>query len=521
MSRAARFFLAAVTAGVGLFLSSALGLDLGGPRPPLLAVVVVAFFGGAGPAALAWVASVVGSAALAGVTGMGRAALLELTVESAFLATLVASGRRLWRSERAARRHADRAADRLRRLQGVTAALSAARTPADAAAVVLGEGAAMLGASAAAVAWRAPDDERTLEFIAWRGYVDEAMRRIRRFPLTADLPVARAVRERRPVLLLTAEEMAPYAFVARERGAPGAIGALAALPLVLEDRALGAISFGFPAARTFTEGDLALLEALGHQCAQALERASLFEAERAQRAAAEAAARQRDEVLGFVAHDLRSPINAIQLHAEALAARGEGGTSAQAVATAAARMERLVEDLLDVAALDAGRLGLEVEPCPAEALARDAVDALRARAERTGVRLAVEARGDAGCVAADPGRAVQVLENLLVNALQVSGAGATVTLRVERAGAAVRFAVDDEGPGLAPEDLPHVFDRSRRVRGARHKGSGLGLAIAKGLVELHGGRITARARPDRGASFEVELPAATEEVHAVRIADAS
>jgi signal transduction histidine kinase len=512
----ARWYLgSAALAALGVAAAWALGVALGGPQPSLLAVAIAALGGGVGPGLACWALSLAGCAyfltdprlAWAVPSAHDRADLLEFAVEAGFVAVALGGARVLHRRERAERRRATRTAERLRRLQAVTAALSAARTPREAAQAVLDE-AAPFGASAAAVAWRA--DAGALELIAWRGSGDEAVGRAVRSDAPAELPVARAYRDGRALFLETPAEIAAFGGVAHAPGFMAAAQACAALPLVVDGRPAGALAFAFADARVFDPEDRTLFQALADSCAQALERAFLFEVEQGLRSAAERATRQRDEVLEAVAHDLRSPLNAVQLYADALAARAgpRDGEALRAIGVAASRMERLVEDLLDDAALDAGRLALDRAPCDAAALAADALEAVRPAAERAGVRLELQATAPPPLADCDRGRAVQVLENLLANAVHASPRGGAVTLSVEARAGAVRFEVRDGGPGIAAADLPHVFDRRRRTRGARGKGSGLGLAIARALAELHGGRIEASSGSAGGAVFAVELPLA-------------
>lgn len=509
------YLLSVVLAAVGLSVSAALGIDLGGPQPSLIAVSLAALGGGIGPALACWVLSTLGYAyflaeprfSFVVASAHDRADLLEFAIEAGLVAALLGAVRVLHRREQTERQRATRTADRLRRLQAVTAALSASRTAAEAAQAVLDE-TAPFGAAEAAVAWHAGPD--ALEVVAWRGRQGDATPHRRRFDPSAALPAARAYREGHALFLETPDELAAFPDLPATTGGPAARGACAALPLVVDGRPAGVLVFGFAEPRSFVPEDRALFQALAGSCAQALERAFLFEAEQGLRSAAERATRQRDEVLEAVAHDLRSPLNAVQLHADALAARAaaKDAEALRAIGTAASRMERLVEDLLDDAALDAGRLALDRERCDAAALAADALEAVRPAADRAGVRLELRAVAPAPIADCDRGRAVQVLENLLANAVHASPRGAAVALSVSLREGAVRFEVHDAGPGIPAGELPHVFDRRRRMRGARGKGAGLGLALARALTELHGGRIEAWSGPEGGAVFAVELPLA-------------
>jgi two-component system, OmpR family, sensor histidine kinase BaeS len=206
-----------------------------------------------------------------------------------------------------------------------------------------------------------------------------------------------------------------------------------------------------------------------------------------------------------VAHELRTPLTNLRCQVEALQ---DGLLAPDAVLLGSLHEEilllsRLADDLQDLTLAEAGRLRLErtavaVAPAIAAALAGTAA----AAAER-GVTLRSTA-GDVPEVDADPARLGQILRNLLANALAHTPAGGTVTVGTEWSGDAVEIAVEDSGPGVAPEHLPHVFDRFYRADPARG-GAGLGLAIVRQLALAHGGDARVESPPGRGARFVVRL----------------
>jgi len=209
-------------------------------------------------------------------------------------------------------------------------------------------------------------------------------------------------------------------------------------------------------------------------------------------------------VLLSVSHDLRTPLTSIRGYAEGI----EDGTvepadAAAVVGREADRLERLVGDLLALARLRQGVLEVRREPVDLAAVAREAEERLRPQAADAGVTVRVEA-GDARATA-DHGRALQVVSNLLENAIRVSPEGGEVT--VEASSGLVR--VGDEGPGIPEEEIPRAFERFHlRARAGRGSpgGAGLGLAIARELSEAMGGGVEVENLPAQGARFTVRLP---------------
>ncbi|HEU4409896.1 MAG TPA: response regulator [Polyangiaceae bacterium] len=242
------------------------------------------------------------------------------------------------------------------------------------------------------------------------------------------------------------------------------------------------------------------------------EREELFAREREARALAEEASRAKDEFLAFVSHELRAPLNAILGWSQILRADGLGEEkrrrALEVIETNAGVQAKLIDDLLDVGRITAGKLRLQVGPTPLAGAVRAALDLVRPAAEAKGIALAASL-DDVGEVQGDEGRLQQVAATLLSNAVKFTPEGGRVAVRLGRRGAHVELSVEDNGRGIAPEFLPHVFDRFRQADGAGGGGLGLGLSVVKSLVELHGGTVRAESEgPGRGARFAVLLPAA-------------
>jgi signal transduction histidine kinase len=288
-------------------------------------------------------------------------------------------------------------------------------------------------------------------------------------------------------------------------------GSLVAAPLALQGRVLGALGLGFPAARRFSAADRSFYASMGQQCAQALVRARLLETEHAARGAAEAALRGRDEVLRVVAHDLGNSLSGVLTTSSALLRTLSDPDALEAVGniqSAAQQMQRLRRDLLDVAMIDAGQLSVVRAALSPRELVRDAAAQLRPLAAEKEITLEVRAAAGLPRVWADRDRILQVLTNLLVNALKFTPEGGRVVASVEPLAEEMRFSVRDDGPGVAAEHRPHVFNRFWKTqRGNRH-GAGLGLAIALGIVEAHQGRLWLEEGGAGGAEFAFTLPLA-------------
>lgn len=235
---------------------------------------------------------------------------------------------------------------------------------------------------------------------------------------------------------------------------------------------------------------------------------------RSERIRSDRALVNRDDFLAIVTHDLRDLLGGIVLSSTVLSKRAqqdEAGATTLAetrrIARYAARMGRLIGDLVDVASIDAGKLAIEPAPGNVALLIAEAADAFQAAAAAKGI--ALESRIDAPPLPAtfDHERILQVLGNLISNALKYTPKGGRITLVGCRDGAGVRLSVSDTGPGIPEEALESVFERFSQGRPGEHGGLGLGLYISRCLVEAQGGRIWAQRRPGAGSMLFLTLPA--------------
>jgi signal transduction histidine kinase len=177
-----------------------------------------------------------------------------------------------------------------------------------------------------------------------------------------------------------------------------------------------------------------------------------------------------------------------------------------AVDRAAVTMSRLIQDLLDVTRLDAGTLSIQPRRLGVNVLLEDADEMLRPVAENSGLTLVTDEADGLRPLRADRDRVLQVLWNLVGNAVKFTPPGGSVTLSVHPDGDMARFAVTDTGPGIPEKDVPRVFDRFWQASRSDKRGAGLGLSIARGIVEAHGGRIWVSSVLHRGSTFSFTLP---------------
>jgi signal transduction histidine kinase len=247
------------------------------------------------------------------------------------------------------------------------------------------------------------------------------------------------------------------------------------------------------------------------------QRQQLLEAERFARGEAERASQLKDEFLATLSHELRTPLNAIVGWTHILRRTAHDPSLTQAVDTIernAIAQAKLIDELLDMSRIMAGKIGLTFTRFRLGAVVAAAANALRPVADAKGVRLSIAEAPERDWLVGDAARVQQVVANLLGNGVKFTPAGGGVNVRTVVAAAEVHLIVEDTGRGIPPEFLPSVFERFRQADGSitrRHGGLGLGLSIAKHIVELHGGTISAEsAGADRGATFVVTLPLAEE-----------
>jgi PAS domain S-box-containing protein len=304
------------------------------------------------------------------------------------------------------------------------------------------------------------------------------------------------------------EEMIARSFVNDEHARvarPLVPRSMVAVPLRAGDRSLGVLALYWSESdRHYGPEDLVLVEELARRAALAVENARLFHE-------AQHATRARDEMLGVVAHDLRNPLNTIVMGASTMLELLPANppllrNHAKIVRRAADRMNRLIQDLLDVRRIESGRLAVDPRSVTVGVLVDEALEMLRPLASAASLELVTDLAADLPRARADSGRILQVFSNLVGNAIKFTPAGGRITISATRSEDEVRFEIADTGPGIAAEQLPHVFGQFWQGTRGDRRGIGLGLAIAKAIVEAHGGRIWVESQLGEGSRFYFTLP---------------
>ena len=323
-------------------------------------------------------------------------------------------------------------------------------------------------------------------------------------PQDAPEAILTALRSNEVVVLphLPADDHHPFYHALRAMGAASLIVA----PMVARERALGVILLASRReSRPYGDDDARMARELARRAAIAVDNARLYE--QAQRAL-----RARDEMLSVVAHDLRNPLGIIGMSAE-LITDGPDPLSApvrsglERIRRSTEQMNRLIQDLLDVSKIEAGKLVLNLASVSAAELLKEADYMLRPLAERASLALNVEIEDALPKVRADRARFLQAIGNLVANAIKFTPAGGSITITAAGSPQSVTFSVIDTGKGIAPENVPHLFDRFWQERPSDSRGLGLGLAIVQGIISAHNGTIQVQSEIGSGTTVTFVIPA--------------
>ncbi|MEH1886237.1 AAA family ATPase [Nostoc sp.] len=448
---------------------------------------------------------------------------LLLAEDVAHRAAIAIDNARLYQEAQQAQKTAEQALERIARLQSITAALSESLTPAQVSEVIVEQSMAALRANSALVAL-VNENKTELEIVRAVGYNQDLVDTWRYFSIDSPSPLAEAVRTGQPIWAESRQNrIARYPHLA-EAYAQYDINAWISIPLMVEGSAVGGISLGFNELQQLSGEDRAFIFAVAQQCAQAIARAHLYEAELTARNAAESANRIKDEFLAVLSHELRTPLNPILGWTKLMRTRKlDQATSDRALETIernAKLQTQLIEDLLDVSRILQGKLNLNFGRINLVSVIEAAIETVRLSAQAKSIEIQTILASGVGPVLGDANRLQQVIWNILSNAIKFTPIGGQVKIKLEQVGSQVQIRVTDTGKGIAPEFLPYVFDYFRQADGATTRkfgGLGLGLAIVRHLVELHGGTVQADSLGEgQGATFTVKLPCLQDESQEIK-----
>jgi signal transduction histidine kinase len=291
--------------------------------------------------------------------------------------------------------------------------------------------------------------------------------------------------------------------------------ALVGVPLLSEDEVIGVLIVSGKTPGEFAPEIVRLLSTFATQSALAIQNARLFHEVEDKSRLLEAASRHKSEFLANMSHELRTPLNAILGFSEVLAERMFGDVNEkqaeylQDILSSGRHLLSLINDILDLSKVEAGRLELEVGRFHLPSALDNALTLVRERATRHGITLTQTVAAGVGHIVADERKVKQVLLNLLSNAVKFTPDSGRVGLAATTAEDVVTIAVSDTGIGIAPEDQAAIFEEFRQVGrddSRTQEGTGLGLTLAKKFVELHGGRIWVESDVGQGSTFTFTLP---------------
>ena len=362
------------------------------------------------------------------------------------------------------------------------------------------------------------DADGTVRRVA-ASHVDPARRplvaRLREYPPDSHgaFGVARVLRTGEPVVVpevndeviasMTRDET--HAGLLRELG----LKSFVTVPLVARERTIGALTFASTRARrAYSDEDVSFAQEIASRAALAIENSRLYKR-------AQEVNRAKDEFLATLSHELRTPLTPIlgwtHMIRSGRLGEEEVGRGVRVIEKNSQSLSRLINDLLDMSSILSGKMRIEREPVELASVVREAVETVRPQAEARRVALEASLGGESPTVSGDRTRLVQVFWNLLNNAVKFSPEGGRVRVALDSdGGREARVHVEDEGAGITPDFLPHVFERFRQAdmgTTREHGGLGIGLALVKSFVEAHGGAVrAASAGEGRGSRFTVTLP---------------
>lgn len=397
------------------------------------------------------------------------------------------------------------AVDKTLRLQNITAAFSEALTPDQVYEVIFKQSFESLGAIAAGVVL-VSEDRNFIELKRLEGYSEETFLKRKRFPVSADVPSAQAIRFRKPIFM-GRSELIKFSDLKQNDVSKG--NSFACLPLTMGSEAFGAISFSFASQKQFSQEEKDFMLAISRQCAQAIHRSQLYDN-------AKKAIEARDEFLSIASHELRTPLTPLKLQIQGVARQVRSGNFAEITPERLQRMAEtsdkqinrlstLIDDLLDVSRITSGKLILKKDFFSLKEMIIEVVKQyshyLKDSHSSAELKIEKDSMGHW-----DKVRIEQVFINLLTNAAKYAP-NKPIHITVTNEDGVAKIVVRDEGPGIASEDRDRIFNRFERVASRENVGGlGLGLYISKQIVEAHHGKIYVSDSSSLGSEFTVELP---------------
>ena len=332
-------------------------------------------------------------------------------------------------------------------------------------------------------------------------------------PLSRAGASARAIMTRRIVHITDVRDDPEYALQGLAQVA--AYRCILSVPMLRDGVPIGTITVAADRTTPFPDKQVALLQTFADQAVIAVENARLFTEIQEKTQQLEIANRHKSEFLANMSHELRTPLNAVIGFSEVLLERMFGEVNEkqeeylQDILSSGKHLLSLINDILDLSKIEAGRMELEALPFDLPAALDNALTLIKERAARNSIGLAVHVDPRIGEVVADERKVKQVLLNLLSNAVKFTPEGGTITMTAILNGGMVEISVADTGIGIAPEDQAAVFEEFRQVGtdyARKREGTGLGLALARRLVELHGGALTLQSELGKGSTFTFTIP---------------
>jgi signal transduction histidine kinase len=409
----------------------------------------------------------------------------------------------------------NRTARRAERLQTLSGALSTASTMNEVAEAVVLHTTTIFDAVGTVIA-RVSDDGAYLELMRAGAMPEDVQEAWRRFPVSSPVPMADVARSGDAMFLESRDDWAtryPHLLPLLESTGQHAN---AVMPLIVDGRVLGVMGAAFDAPTVFDEESRAVARAVALQCAQALERARLFEAERQARVEAEAANRAKAQFLTIMSHELRTPLNAIGGYTELIELGIHGPVTPEQredlrrIQASQRHLLGLINEVLNYAKVETGTVHYDFSDVNVREAVRAAEALVSPQVEARGLTLTVGDCPRELAVRADAEKLRQILVNLLGNAVKFSNRGGRIDLTCDRSGSQVRIHVSDTGIGIPAQKLEAIFEPFVQVRSDLTRttdGVGLGLAISRDLARAMGGDLSVQSGPEAGSQFTLTLPA--------------